>query len=833
MKKAVMVVAACAVMACGAGVPVKWSVETSRADERTIDVYHGESLDIEVTFKSYGQILELPTNEVAATFWQTNGMNTAYWRTNNVEVLATNGIMRTTFGPEQDVGAKTLRGFIGIPGQIYRAAFVLRFKDAPGYNVAIVEWPYRLLDFDTIEVHNAPYYSKSEADERINELAGDADRIVSGETMTNTLTEAAKLYARMDGVSNGRRFKESFGKQGSQYRGSGMRFVDEYYYGGLYGLDFGTTRGTMDEAHLSLWTQDLYGEEDETNEYFAVYSTLPVTMRDESMDGMPYVETPGMKLPGDYGQVPWFSLKRAVDAYNRIGNVFSMAEGYILHNWTSSEAKEMKLHHPTVGYVESAVMWVTNYIAKFGKVYGAKVAEKMEAKSGELLDAEALEEAAAKLTATSSVPVMVYMDWSSDWPTDDEFQPTQPVWSNGNWSVKLRNVNNPAWQIGPYSAEGSESATNVTINVDGWQTVFTRESRVERTVNAYGLAMETDITNTVTKAYVESLGIGSEETDPVWSSEKNGYATTGRVESVAGVVSNWEGYWDGTNVVFEVTNYYGNTSGEIPRLRIKELREGDWQTVWDEANKFTVCESNLLHEVSESNRVLKTELKQECAPRAWGEVTDKGTPNVVSNSVWMTSPETYFAGGTEYQRVAVGSGTICVLVDNGAGTYTAGEEGTFRFQDEGGTNYFGFAKSESYTIGCRTDGIEVEGTLVTLRYDVIMGGSDVPITYYRQSLSSGEWVQLNNSDGTAAAGAPYTVAWYQDGGSYYAAINCGGNPSGFFKAETSVAGDVVFETNMKARLGGGIECQNTGNGTIGVIRPTYNGSTVTWTWSAK
>ena len=172
MKKTLIFAASCAAFAAFAGVPIKWSVETSRAEERVIDVYHGESLDMEVTFKTYGQILELPTNEVAATFWQTNGMNTAYWRTNNVEIVASNGIMRTTFGPEQDVGAKTLRGFIGIAGQIYRAAFVLRFKDAPGYNPTIVEWPYRRLDFDLIEIVNPPYYTKGEM----------------GEVITNTVT---------------------------------------------------------------------------------------------------------------------------------------------------------------------------------------------------------------------------------------------------------------------------------------------------------------------------------------------------------------------------------------------------------------------------------------------------------------------------------------------------------------------------------------------------------------------------------------------------------------------------------------------------------------------
>lgn len=310
--------------------------------------------------------------------------------------------------------------------------------------------------------------------------------------------------------------------------------------------------------------------------------------------------------------------------------------------------------------------------------------------------------------------------------------------------------------------------------------------------------------------------------------------------SLANIVNAWEGYWGGTNVIFEVTNYYGNTSGEFPRLRIKELREGAWQTVWDEETKFGQSESNILVQVAASNRVCRETCAADLAagladraPRAWGTMTDKGSTNVVGNSVWMTAPETYFAGGTEYQRVAVGSGAICVLTDNGAGAFTAGEAGTFRFQDEGGTNFFGFAKSDSYTIGCKTDGITVDGTLVTLRYDVIMGGTDVPIVYWRLALNSGEWVQLNNADGTATAGAPYTVTWYTSGGSYYAAINCGSNASGFFKAETSVAGDVVFETNMKVRLGGGIECENTATGVMGVIRPTYNGSAVSWTWSAR
>jgi len=312
-------------------------------------------------------------------------------------------------------------------------------------------------------------------------------------------------------------------------------------------------------------------------------------------------------------------------------------------------------------------------------------------------------------------------------------------------------------------------------------------------------------------------------------------AVSNKVETTATIVDSWEGYWGATNVELQVTNFYGNTSGALPRLRIREFRDGHWTNVWDEIDKFIACKAEILHEVAQSNATLLAEADRKYAPKVWGAYTDRGTTNVIPNSVYMSSPETYFGGGTEFQRVAVGSGAVSVLVDRGALAKTTGEPGTFRFQDAGGTNYFGFVKSDSYTIGCRTDGISVgAGNAITLRYDVIMAGEDVPVVYWKQRLESATpWAQLNNPDGTAADGAPYAVTWLQDGGSYYATVNCGGSPSGFFVAETSVAGDVVWETNMKARLGGGIECTNTASNATGVIRPKYNGSTVTWEWSAR
>lgn len=313
-----------------------------------------------------------------------------------------------------------------------------------------------------------------------------ADAYTKGETDSNLL-----VFARMDGVSNGRRFKESFGRQGSKYRGSGLRYVDEYYYGGLFGMDMGTS-SVYDESHFTLWTAGLYGDDCETNEYFSVYSRLPVSMRDGSIVGRdPYVYAPGFLLPGEYGQIPWFSLKRAVDAYGRVGSTFSSAESYILHGWTDMEDAALKQHHPTVAYVISAVNWVTNLVAKYATAHAARSASSLVDRTGALVDVEAISAGAAQLAATSTVPVCAYSDWRSDWPDDDEAQPTQPVWSNGVWHVWVNIPGYPA--DGPYFAEGPEDATNLLYVLCGYPTAFWRLSSVLGARNKYGLVRFGDL----------------------------------------------------------------------------------------------------------------------------------------------------------------------------------------------------------------------------------------------------------------------------------------------------------------------------------------------------
>lgn len=304
------------------------------------------------------------------------------------------------------------------------------------------------------------------------------------------------------------------------------------------------------------------------------------------------------------------------------------------------------------------------------------------------------------------------------------------------------------------------------------------------------------------------------------------------------IVTTWENFLDGSNVVFSVTNYISGTySLDAAKMKILELRDGEYKEVYNSRDEI------LLHIQDFKNNDFKAATNQVIgavnaaienkADRNWGKYTSAGG-EAPENTVYMTAPNTVFAGGLEYERVAVGEGTICVLTTHGAPVWTQGDEGTFKFQDDGGTNYFGFAKTDSYTIGANTDGITVSGGMVTMNYNITMSGR--PCVWYKADLTSNtQWEQLNLPDGSPVAGASHAVTWEQNpqAGTQVCYINVGNQPQGFFRATVEVAGEAKFMTNMKADLSGGIICPNTATGVSGVIKPSFNGSSVIWTWSEK
>lgn len=111
-----------------AAVPLRWTVETSRAQVAQFETYRGETLDLEATMKSYGSPLATPAQP--SLYWQTNGMGAAWW---TAPATASGNVLRATWTPTNDCGAAAYNCFIGGPDATYRAAFRLRMLPSPGY----------------------------------------------------------------------------------------------------------------------------------------------------------------------------------------------------------------------------------------------------------------------------------------------------------------------------------------------------------------------------------------------------------------------------------------------------------------------------------------------------------------------------------------------------------------------------------------------------------------------------------------------------------------------------------------------------------------------------
>lgn len=109
-------------------VPLRWTVETSRAQVAQFEAYRGETLDLEATMKSYGSPLATPAQP--SLYWQTNGMGAAWW---TAPATASGNVLRATWSPTNDCGGTVYNCFIGGPDATYRAAFRLRMLPSPGF----------------------------------------------------------------------------------------------------------------------------------------------------------------------------------------------------------------------------------------------------------------------------------------------------------------------------------------------------------------------------------------------------------------------------------------------------------------------------------------------------------------------------------------------------------------------------------------------------------------------------------------------------------------------------------------------------------------------------
>ena len=184
-----------------AAVPLRWSVETSAANPATFDQFAGATYDLEATLQSRGKPLAVSGDP--QLFWQTNGMGSAWW---SAPATVSGNVLRATWTPACDVGARVYNCFIGITGTVYNAAFQLRLRPSPGAVPNLIEQPPRILDLAHTVVVNPPWPTDATISDRIRQVI-DEDGITAP-IQTNVVTDIIsntvdKAYVESIGISGG------------------------------------------------------------------------------------------------------------------------------------------------------------------------------------------------------------------------------------------------------------------------------------------------------------------------------------------------------------------------------------------------------------------------------------------------------------------------------------------------------------------------------------------------------------------------------------------------------------------------------------------------------
>lgn len=150
----------------------EWRITSPQAHAETFTAYHGETVRFNPVWSG---ALSNVTSSVL--YYQTNGMDRTWWQADGL-----------TFAPSNDVGAASYRFFVRATdpeGVNYTANGLLRLMESPGFVPNTITPPVAALDFDNIDVSNAPYYTKAETDAKIVELAPTPD--LSGYATTQSL----------------------------------------------------------------------------------------------------------------------------------------------------------------------------------------------------------------------------------------------------------------------------------------------------------------------------------------------------------------------------------------------------------------------------------------------------------------------------------------------------------------------------------------------------------------------------------------------------------------------------------------------------------------------
>ena len=349
---------------------------------------------------------------------------------------------------------------------------------------------------------------------------------------------------------------------------------------------------------------------------------------------------------------------------------------------------------------------------------------------------------------------------------------------------------------------GNYYSTELTMEVDGEQIVkFTRIYTPGR--NALGLARLSDIapsvSNTVTKAYVEDLGIESGiqvESDPVWDAAKGGYATTGTVAQVSEAVGTLWSYVYGDSVWIAVTNYMRTIGGVSPSFQLWEVRDGVTNLVYWSKEEITNVTHDLIHDCKTNLEATVRNAVAEMPDKAWSKY-QSSTGNESPDGVTIVStPTIQLTGGGEWYRyIDVASNSVWFLKSNGLHTFGGDTNGYFRILDDEGNATFEVRKTDSYLVDAVASSVHFDENG---NFCVSFESNVEPVIYTTATLEHPNFLPQGEDPNV-------TVTWTQSGGVYTAKLEQAvKGPSLFAYAKVEVLGETVIRNTVPTDLQGGI-----------------------------
>lgn len=759
---ATALLAACTALAA----PLKWTCDWPEAKAQSFTLYQGETATFEPTFRINGQVA---TNlAVEAVWYQTNGMDSAWWRLDNA-----------TFAPSNDVGAAAYRFFVearGTGAKIYRANGTLRMLPSPGFAPNAISPPVVALDFAQIEVSNAPYYTQDETDAKIVELApapGNYET-VSNKAMTayvdatNTvLTHVQNNYLPLAWSGYGYLWQLDPIEDSIYYRVS--REGNEIARA-RYGIDNLQLNGDS-SAGISTtdWTGFWIGEKEISENSTATFYGHGFI---EYADGSHLYE---YGFPQKNGTLAMLSDATAayVDATNNASQLYVKKSGDETINGTFTfkgsglGAPKTTVNNSGVG--APSVTLSSTWLYQSATLDSGGVTVKSE---------------------------------SYDDPNGERF--TYPLGSGGGRFALAQDVvaatnGLPSWAKASskpsYSwSEITSKPTFATVATSGSYNDLSNKPTIP---DISGKADKTALAQAATAAtnYTDAAIAAIPEPD------LSGYAAASDVAANSADIADLKvesslvyRLYSGSNVVCEVTNY--NSAVHSPTKRLLQLdTNGVYTVVWTETNN--------LHRVAQAatnyTDAAISAATNRFAPRAWSGVTSGLGVDAPPSTTWISTPTTVLAGGYEYQKAVTSAGAVWVLTSNGMTTLGPSANGSYLdIAAADGTSVFRIEKTDSYLVGAAADGITVSGNTVTISVPVVAG--DHPYLRYAASLESPvTWYKEEESD------IPGTVSysWSGSSGAWVCTVTTA-NPSGFFYFEFMQQGSTKIVNNGVTDLSGGI-----------------------------